>query len=276
MRYWRLENTVRFTWKFESSNLDTQRIFYGFSNLTDLNKLHSSFQKKYMKHARSEGLGQIWAGPAQSGTNARGGGGGQISNPWQVGPGGQRHGGAESVSGVAARPIRTEIDGGEPLSPSRWGMGETLALATGKARRGSPRGVEGSWGCCRAAAVSLKTPSRPKLAGSGARSGVWPCSSTMVLGFYRRWWRPRAAKEKTGCKVRFRSSRGTERCRGRAEGDGRRRPKPSPSTPAPAMFLELSSPGNGWGSSVGVLWVERRGAGGRMASRGRFWPVQWV
>jgi hypothetical protein len=26
----------------------------------------------------------------------------------------------------------------------------------------------------------------------------------------------------------------------------------------------------------GVLWVERRGAGGRMASRGRFWPIQWV
>jgi hypothetical protein len=26
----------------------------------------------------------------------------------------------------------------------------------------------------------------------------------------------------------------------------------------------------------GVLWVERRGAGGRMASRGRFWLIQWV
>jgi hypothetical protein len=26
----------------------------------------------------------------------------------------------------------------------------------------------------------------------------------------------------------------------------------------------------------GVLWVERREAGGRMASRGRFWPIQWV
>jgi hypothetical protein len=25
-----------------------------------------------------------------------------------------------------------------------------------------------------------------------------------------------------------------------------------------------------------VLWVERRGAGERMASRGRLWPVQWV
>jgi hypothetical protein len=26
----------------------------------------------------------------------------------------------------------------------------------------------------------------------------------------------------------------------------------------------------------GVLWVERRGARGRMVSRGRFWPIQWV
>jgi hypothetical protein len=25
-----------------------------------------------------------------------------------------------------------------------------------------------------------------------------------------------------------------------------------------------------------VLWVERRGTGERMASRGRLWPVQWV
>jgi hypothetical protein len=32
-----------------------------------------------------------------------------------------------------------------------------------------------------------------------------------------------------------------------------------------------------WIGLVGLgLWVERRGAGGRMASRGRFWPVQWV
>jgi hypothetical protein len=32
-----------------------------------------------------------------------------------------------------------------------------------------------------------------------------------------------------------------------------------------------------WMGLIGVvLWVERRGAGGRMASRGRFWPVQWV
>jgi hypothetical protein len=30
------------------------------------------------------------------------------------------------------------------------------------------------------------------------------------------------------------------------------------------------------GFIVGVLWVERRGAGGRMASRGRFWPIQRV
>jgi hypothetical protein len=61
--------------------------------------------------------------------------------------------------------------------------------------------------------------------------------------------------------VRFRSSRGRERCRERAEGDGRRRPKPSPSTPALATFLELSSPGNGWGSSVGCSRWRGEGLG---------------
>jgi hypothetical protein len=50
-------------------------------------------------------------------------------------------------------------------------------------------------------------------------------------------------------------------CRERAEGDGRHRPKPSPSTPAPAMFLELSSPGNGWGSSMGCSRWRGEGLG---------------
>jgi hypothetical protein len=81
----------------------------------------------------------------------------------------------------------------------------------------------------------------------------------VVLGFCRRWRCPRAAREETGCGVRFRSSRGRGRCRERAEGDGRHRPKPSPSTPALVTFLELSSPGNGWGSSVGC--PGRRGEG---------------
>jgi hypothetical protein len=49
--------------------------------------------------------------------------------------------------------------------------------------------------------------------------------------------------------------------RERAEGGGRRRPKPSPSTPAPAMFLELNSPGNGWGSSVGCSGWRGEGLG---------------
>jgi hypothetical protein len=35
-------------------------------------------------------------------------------------------------------------------------------------------------------------------------------------------------------------------------------------------------PGEWMGFVGGVLWVERRGAGGRMASRGRFSPIQWV
>jgi hypothetical protein len=59
--------------------------------------------------------------------------------------------------------------------------------------------------------------------------------------------------------VRFRSSKGNGPCRERAEREMRHRPKPSPSTPAPVMSLELSSPGNGWGSSVGCS--EWRGEG---------------
>jgi hypothetical protein len=35
-------------------------------------------------------------------------------------------------------------------------------------------------------------------------------------------------------------------------------------------------PGEWMGFVGGVLWVEKRGAGGRMASRGRFWPIQRV
>jgi hypothetical protein len=83
----------------------------------------------------------------------------------------------------------------------------------------------------------------------------------VALGFRRRWRRPRAAREEMRCGVRFRSSRGKEGCMERAEGDGGRRPKPSPSPPAPAMFLELSSPGNGWGSSVGCSGWRGEGLG---------------
>jgi hypothetical protein len=60
-------------------------------------------------------------------------------------------------------------------------------------------------------------------------------------------------------KVRFRSSKGNEPCRERAEREVRRRPKPSLSTPAPVTSLKLSSPGNGRGSSVGCF--EWRGEG---------------
>jgi hypothetical protein len=83
----------------------------------------------------------------------------------------------------------------------------------------------------------------------------------VVLGFRRRWRRSRAAREEMRCGVRFRSSRGREGCRERAEREGRRRPKPSPSTPAPAAFLELSSPANGWGSSVGCSRWRGEGLG---------------
>jgi hypothetical protein len=61
--------------------------------------------------------------------------------------------------------------------------------------------------------------------------------------------------------VRFGSSRGGEGCRERAKGDGQRRPKHSPYTPAPAVFLELSSLGNGWGSSVGCSGWRGEGLG---------------
>jgi hypothetical protein len=39
---------------------------------------------------------------------------------------------------------------------------------------------------------------------------------------------------------------------------------------------QAQQPGEWMGFVGGVLWVERRGAGVRMASRGRFWPIQWV
>jgi hypothetical protein len=80
--------------------------------------------------------------------------------------------------------------------------------------------------------------------------------------------------------VSFRSSRGRDGCRERAEGGGRRRPKPSPSTTAPVMFLELSSLGNGWGSSVGCsgwrgegLGEEWRRGEGSGQSRGFYTPA---
>jgi hypothetical protein len=83
----------------------------------------------------------------------------------------------------------------------------------------------------------------------------------VILGYRQRWQRPPAAREEMRCGVRFRSSRGREGCRERAEGDGRRRPTPSPSTPTLATFLELSSPGNGWGSSVGCSGWRGEGLG---------------
>jgi hypothetical protein len=168
-----------------------------------------------------------------------------------------------------------EINGREPSSPSRWGLGETLALAMGKARRGSPRGVEGGWGCGRVAAVSSKSPSRLKLAGRGARGFAWPCSSAVVLGFCRRWRHPCAAREEMRCGVSFRSSRGRHGCR---ESRGRW----SMSTETFSVYHcfgdipRAQHPREWMGFLGGVLWVERRGAGGRMASRGRFWPIQSV
>jgi hypothetical protein len=85
------------------------------------------------------------------------------------------------------------------------------------ARRSSSRGAEAGWGGCRAAAVSPKLAPRPKLAEEGARGwrmGVLIC---VLLGLRRRWRRPRAAREETNGEVRFRSSRGKEPCRERAE-----------------------------------------------------------
>jgi hypothetical protein len=99
--------------------------------------------------------------------------------------------------------------------------------------------------------VSPKLSPRPKLAEGGARGWCVGVLVSVVLGLHQRWRRPCTAREEMICGMRFRSSRGRERCRERVEREIRRRPKPSPSTPAPAAFLKLSSPGNGWGSSVG-------------------------
>jgi hypothetical protein len=46
--------------------------------------------------------------------------------------------------------------------------------------------------------------------------------------------------------------------------------------PCSGSVPRAQQPGEWMGLVGGVLWVERREAGGRMASKGRFWPVQWV
>jgi hypothetical protein len=58
-----------------------------------------------------------------------------------AGPGCQRPRATESVSADSVRPIRTEIDGGEPSSPSHRGLDETLALATGGKRGEAHQGA---------------------------------------------------------------------------------------------------------------------------------------
>jgi hypothetical protein len=178
-----------------------------------------------------------------------------------AGPGCQWPQATESVSADSVRPIRTGIDGGEPSSPSRRGLDETLALATGESgarltegRRGRLGWLQGGDGLSEVSSASEACR---------RRCSRW-CVAVLVcvvLRFRQRWRHPYAAREETRSGVRFRSSRGREGCRERAEGDGRRRPKPLPSTPAPATFLELSSPGNGWGSSVGCSGWRGEGLG---------------
>jgi hypothetical protein len=203
------------------------------------------------------GLGRGSIDPAQIQQGARRGG-----SVWacQRGPAvsGLR---LKSVLADSIRPIRTEINGREPSSPSWWGLDETLALAT---RESGARLTEGRWGRL----GWLQDGSGLSEVSSVAEVCRRRCSRwcmavlvCMVLGYRRRWWRPHAARGETRCGVRFRSSRGREGCRERAEGDSRHRPKPSPSTPTLAMFLELSSLGNGWGSSVGYSGWRGEGLG---------------
>jgi hypothetical protein len=52
----------------------------------------------------------------------------------------------ESVSADSDGPIRTEIDGGEPSSPSRRGLDETLALAAGESGARLTEGRRGRLG----------------------------------------------------------------------------------------------------------------------------------
>jgi hypothetical protein len=85
----------------------------------------------------------------------------------------------ESVSADFDRPIRTEIDGAGLSSPLRQGLDETLALAAGDG------GLRGRLGGCRAAAVSLKSSPRPKLAEGGARGWCMAVLVRVVLGFRR-------------------------------------------------------------------------------------------
>jgi hypothetical protein len=197
-----------------------------------------------------------------------------------AGPGYQRPRATESVSADSVRPIRMEIDSGEPSSPSRRGFDKTLALATGESGARLTEGQRGRMGWLQGGGGLSEVSSTSKAC--RRRCSEW-CVAVLVhvvLGFRRRWRCPRAAREETRCRVRFRSSRGGEGCRERAEGDGRRRPKPSPSTPAPAVFLELSSLGNGWGSSVGCsgwrgegLGEEWRPGEGFGRSRGFYTPA---
>jgi hypothetical protein len=178
-----------------------------------------------------------------------------------AGPGCQRPQATEWVSADSVRPIRTENDGGEPSSPSRRGLDETLALATGESGARLTEGRQGQLGWLQGGSGLSKVSSASEAC--RRRCSRW-CVAVLIrviLGFRQRWRRPRAAREETRCGVRFRSSREREGCRDRAEGDGRRRPTPSPSTPASATFLELSSPGNGWGSLVGCSGWRGEGLG---------------
>jgi hypothetical protein len=176
-------------------------------------------------------------------------------------PGCQRPRATESVSADSVRSIRTEIDGGEPSSPSHRGLDETLALATGESGARLTEGRRGWLGWLQGGGGLSEVSSASKACRRRCSRWCVVVLVRVVLGFHQRWRCPRAAREETRCRVRFRSSRGRVGCRERAEGDGRCRPKPSPSTPASATFLELSCPGNGWGLSVGCSGWRGEGLG---------------
>jgi hypothetical protein len=178
-----------------------------------------------------------------------------------AGPGCQQPRATESVSADSVRPIRTEINGGEPSSPPRRGLDKTLALATRESGARLTEGHRGRLGWLQGGGGLSEVSSASEAC--RRRSSRW-CVAVLIrvaLGFRRGWRCPHAAREEMRCGVRFKSSRGREGCRERAEGDGRRRPKLSPSTPAPVTFLELTRLGNGWGSSVGCSGWRGEGLG---------------
>jgi hypothetical protein len=106
-------------------------------------QIHRVFSKKNTARARSARTRpkQRGSGPNPARRAAR-----RQRLNLAAGPGCQRPRATESVSVDSDRPIRIEIDGGEPSSPSRRGLDETLALAAGESGARLTEGRRGRLG----------------------------------------------------------------------------------------------------------------------------------